>query len=129
VGDFARAIPLLAAYDIASGYAIRKAVTRGRVAQSAIYNALIALFFGVRIRDINCSMKIYARRVMPAVMPKSASAFIDAEMLIRAARAGYRIAQFPVTHHPRLSGLASGSRPSVIFGTIRDMIAFRLGLL
>jgi hypothetical protein len=60
---------------------------------------------------------------------KSASAFIDAEMLIKSHRHGYKIAQFPVTHYKRQKGIAGGSKLSLISGTIRDMIKFRLGLL
>jgi glycosyltransferase involved in cell wall biosynthesis len=115
--------------DIISGYARAKAVTMRRKLQSLVYNALVSLLFFVRIKDINCSMKIYKRSVLEQIPIKSTSAFIDAEMLIRARRKKFRIVQFPVTHYERLEGLASGSRLSVMVPTLVDMIKFRLGLL
>ena len=74
-------------------------------------------------------MKIYKRKVLDVIEIKSLSAFIDAEMLLRAYRKGFTIAQFPVTHFERTSGIAIGSKPSVIFDTFVDMLKFRLGLL
>lgn len=129
VTEFEPYLPLLADHDILSGFVRTKAVTPLRVVQSFVYNLLTQLLFGSRLRDINCSMKLYRRSVLDAIDIKSDSAFIDAEMLIRARRQGFRIAQFPVTHHPRLYGKAGGSRPSVIAATAFDMFKFRFGFL
>jgi len=115
--------------DVASGYVRAKAVSTFRKIQSDLFNSLITLLFFVRIRDINCSMKIYKREVLDSIEIKSLSAFIDAEMLLRAYRKGFVIAQFPVTHYERTSGIAIGSKPSVIIGTFTDMLKFRSGLL
>ena len=104
-------------------------MSRGRKIQSVVFNTFIGALFFVHIRDINCSMKIYKRKVLDAIQIKSTSAFIDAEMLIRARQAGFTIVQFPVTHFHRTEGLASGSKPTVIVDTFKDMLKFRLGLL
>ena len=129
VREFEPYLYLLKDADILSGYAIKKAVTLRRKFQSVIYNLLIQLLFWTNLRDINCSMKIYKRKVLGPIKIKSVSAFIDAEMLIRARRLDFKIMQFPVTHCQRDKGFASGSKTSVVGGTIKDMIKFRLGLL
>lgn len=129
IAEFEPYLPLLSRADILSGFVRKKAVTFMRVIQSVVYNALVFLLFGVRFRDINCSMKLYSRAVIDTIDIRSDSPFIDAEMLIRAKRAGFSIAQFPVTHYPRLHGVAHGSRPSVIAATAIDMLKFRFGLL
>ena len=129
VNEFEPYLDLLETNDVISGYAITKAVSLMRKLQSLIYNMSLLILFGIRIRDANCSMKIYKRHVLEHMDIRSTSAFIDGEMLIRARRAGYTIAQFPVHHLPRLQGTASGSKPTVIAGTIRDMLLFRFGLL
>ena len=116
-------------YDVLSGYVVKKAVTIRRVFQSFVFNFLVKVLFFTNLKDVNCSMKIYKRNVLDLLDIKSSSAFIDAEMLIKAKRLGFKIKQFPVTHYPRLEGLASGSSPKVILMTIKDMILFRLGLL
>ena len=127
--EFGPYLSLLETNDIISGYAITKAVSPRRKIQSMVYNILVFFLFGVWYRDANCSMKIYARRVLQAIEIKSTSAFIDAEMLIRARRKGFRVGQFPVHHMPRRAGVAHGSKFGVVAGTIRDMLLFRLGLL
>lgn len=115
--------------DVLSGYAVKKATTFRRKLQSVIFNSITCLLFGTRIKDINCSMKIYKKKVIDSMDIKSVSAFIDAEMLLKAKRLRFKIAQFPVTHYKRESGLASGSKASLIGGTIKDMVRFRLGIL
>ncbi len=129
VNEFAPALPLLKNVDIISGFAIKKAVNFRRKVQSQLFNGLIKILFGVNLRDINCSMKIYAKKTIDAMDIKSNSAFIDAEMLVRARKNGFSVAQFPVTHYERECGIASGSKFNVIADTIKDMLKFRLGLL
>ena len=115
--------------DVISGYVTEKSLSLGRKIQSSAYNLLIKILFFVNYRDINCAMKIYKRGVLKKISIKSSSCFIDAEMMIKSKKAGFKIAQFPVTHFPRTGGLASGSKVSVILDTIVDMLKFRLKLL
>ena len=128
VREFEPYLNLLSQADVLSGYVTKKAVTSRRKVQSWVYNTLIKILFFVNLRDVNCAMKIYSRQVLNAIEIKSASAFIDAEMLIKAKRLGFVLAQFPVTHYKRSHGLASGSRFSVIVGTVKDMLKFRFRL-
>lgn len=127
VREFEPYLHLLQTHDILSGYAKSKVITTRRKIQSFVYNLIIKLLFFVNIRDIDCAMKIYNRKVLDAINIKSSSAFIDAEMLIKARKEGFKIAQFPVTQYPRLSGPEGGSRFSVVVATIKDMIKFKLG--
>ena len=129
VAELAAGFDLLKDADIASGYVRTKAVSFYRKIQSILFNVLIDVLFFVHIRDINCSMKIYKRKALDMIEIHSKSAFIDAEMLLLAHKNGLVIKQFPVTHFERTVGVAIGSKPSVIMGTIVDMFKFRLGLL
>jgi len=129
VREFSPYLHLLRTADVLSGYVTQKAVSPRRKVQSLVYNGLIAALFFVRCRDIDCAMKIYSRKAIASMSLKSTSCFIDAEMIIKSTRAGLKVAQFPVTHFPRMEGLASGSKPAVIAATVRDMLKFRLGLL
>ncbi len=129
VAEFLPYLYLLNANDVISGYAITKAVSLRRRVQSVAYNVFLFLLFGIWYRDANCSMKVYTRQVLDAIDIRSVSAFIDGEMLIKAKRCCFRIAQFPVHHLPRKEGIAHGSTFAVIAGTIRDMLLFRAGLL
>jgi glycosyltransferase involved in cell wall biosynthesis len=131
VTDFESYLQLLERNDLIMGYASVKAASRRRAIQSFVFNALIAVIFFSWYRDINCSMKIIRRDAL-ARIPLCSSprgAFIDAELVLRARRLGLRIAQFPVTHYARKSGIASGSKPSLVWETVKDLLRLRLGLL
>lgn len=129
IREFEPYLPLLKTHDILSGYAKSKVITTRRKIQSFVYNLIIKLLFFVNIRDINCAMKIYNHKVLDAIKIKSSSAFIDAEMLVKASKKGFKIAQFPVTQYPRTSGPEGGSKFGIVWATTKEMILFKLGLL
>jgi glycosyltransferase involved in cell wall biosynthesis len=131
VFDFEPYLGLLEHSDVIAGYAVKKAVSPLRRFQSWAHDFLISILFLSRFTDINCSMKIFKRHVLDQIDIKSnpQGAFIDAELILKARRQGFKIKQFPVTHYERRNGLASGSKPSLILTTIQDMIKLRLGLL
>ncbi len=131
VRDFEPYLYLLRDHDVISGYAVKKAVSAFRKFQSWIHNALISVLFFTSFKDINCSMKIFKKEVLDSITIRSNpfGAFVDAELIIKAHQHGYSIAQFPVVHYARKSGIASGSKPYLVFNTIKDMIRLRLNLL
>ena len=102
--EFRKLIPYLDNYDVVIGYRLKRHDSVYRLAQSAIFNAIVTLFFGTKFRDINCSFKIYRKKVLDVMDIRSTSAFIDAEMLIKASNNGYRIVEVPVTHFKRQAG-------------------------
>jgi glycosyltransferase involved in cell wall biosynthesis len=131
IADFEPYLELIEKNDIVAGFARAKAVSRLREVQSFVFNALISLLFLTRFRDINCSMKLIRREVLAKIPLRSSpqGAFIDAELMIRASRAGFRIAQFPVVHYARKSGVASGSKPNLVWETFKDAFKLCFGLL
>jgi len=129
VREFLQYLHLLDTSDVLSGYVREKAVSLRRKVQSEVWNWLVRILFFVWCRDIDCAMKMYKRKVLETISIKSSSCFIDAEMIIKAKKAGFKVAQFPVTHFPRTEGLASGSKMSVIVPTIVEMIKYRFGAL
>jgi glycosyltransferase involved in cell wall biosynthesis len=124
-------LSLLEHADVISGYAIKKAVSPYRLFQSGLYNLLIKVLFFVNFRDINCSVKILKRRVLDDIKITSSpqGAFVDAELILKAKKKGFRIVQFPVTHYARKSGIASGTKPPLIWSTFKDMIKLRFNML
>jgi len=127
--EFNNLIPLLDDCDVVAGYVTKKEASKKRKLQSEIYNICILFLFGFYFRDINCSMKIFKRKVLDSIEIKSESAFIDAEIIIKAKRKKFKIKRIEVTHQPRIHGIAGGSKFKVIFSTIKEMIKFRLGIL
>ena len=69
---------------------------------------LVRVLFGVRIRDINFAFKLCRRRVLrPGRRCDSEGSFIDAELVIRAERLGYKVVQFGVDYFPRTRGVST----------------------
>lgn len=96
---------------------------------SFVYNRLVRLVFGLRVRDVNFSLKLFRRAVLEAGGLHSRGSFIDVELLAQAQRNGFRIAQMGVTYTPRTRGISTLSRPSVILGILHEMVLYRTGRL
>jgi len=112
--------------DIVSAYRFdRTGEGYVRVVYSAIYNSLVRWLFGVRLRDINFAFKLTRRQVFDKVTLESEGSFIDAELIVRAMRHGYKVVQFGVDYFPRTRGVSTLSSPAVIVKLLRDMFTLR----
>jgi len=126
--DVHRAIRLLRYYDadIVSAYRFdRTGEGYVRTVYSFFYNALVRVFFGLKMRDVNFAFKLCRRRIFDHVTLVSEGSFIDAELVIRASKYGYNIVQFGVDYFPRTRGVSTLSSPSVIVKILREMWQLR----
>jgi glycosyltransferase involved in cell wall biosynthesis len=115
--------------DIVSAYRFdRTGEGYVRVVYSAIYNLLVRCLFGVRVRDINFAFKLTRRRVLDKLTLESEGSFIDAELIVRAIRHGFKVVQFGVDYFPRTRGVSTLSSPAVIVKLLREMFALRRDL-
>lgn len=112
--------------DIVSAYRFdRTGEGYVRVVYSAIYNALVRVLFGIRMRDINFAFKLTRRRVLDRVQLASEGSFIDAELIVRATGYGFKVVQFGVDYFPRTRGVSTLSSPAVILKLLREMFTLR----
>lgn len=126
--ELPRAVRLMREYevDMVSAYRFdRTGEGYLRSVYTFVYNTLIRSLFGVKARDINFSFKLVHRRVIDAVPLKSEGSFIDAELVIRATRAGFELLQFGVDYFPRARGVSTLSSPGVILKILREMWTLR----
>ncbi|HSB10364.1 MAG TPA: glycosyltransferase family 2 protein [Blastocatellia bacterium] len=100
-------LPLTDQFDIVIASRKRKhyGLTRGIV--SGLFNFIPRVLFGVKTHDAG-AVKLVRREIIERFELVSRSPFSEAERLIRAERAGYRIASHPVDIAERLSGKARG---------------------
>lgn len=114
----------LAKYDFVIGLRVKRNDPWRRKMQSAVYNFMLRVLYGLKHKDVN-SIKLFKREILNHIQLQSSTAFVDAELCIRAEKAGYHIVEIPIEHLPRLSQGASGGKLSVIAQTFGDLLSMR----
>jgi glycosyltransferase involved in cell wall biosynthesis len=124
LGQLAAALPLMADHEAVLGYRRHRQDPVLRICTSAVFNRLTGLLLGMRVRDLNCSFKLFRREVLQSLHLESDDFFIDAELVARLHRAGARYTQVPVRHLPRTAGRSS-VRASDVPRTLRALVRMR----
>lgn len=122
--EMEKLIPLMAKFDIVSGYRLNRRDPIQRKLNAFCWGTLVNLLFGLGIRDVDCAFKIYPRRLFDEIEMHSTGALIDTEILARAQRCGYTIGQIGVHHYARTAGQQTGANFKVILRAFREL--FRL---
>jgi glycosyltransferase involved in cell wall biosynthesis len=126
--DLKKAYRLMRYYeaDIVSAFRFdRTSEGLRRLIYSWIYNALIKIVFGLRVKDVNFACKLIRKRVVDHLDLKSEGSFIDAELLGKADYAGFRIIQFGTNYFHRSRGVSTLSSWSVIIKILKEMFSLR----
>ncbi len=110
--------------DIVSCYRLNRQDNLVRRINAWCWTKLVCLLFGMKIRDIDCAFKLYKREIFDNIKLVSTGALIDAEILARAIRKGYRVVQQGVHHYPRTAGAQTGANLRVILRAFKEL--FRL---
>ncbi len=116
-------LPLLDTCDIVSAYRLNRHDPLIRKINAFGWTVLVNFVLGMRLRDIDCAFKIFPRRLFDDIEMKSKGALIDAEVLARATRLGYRIGQIGVHHFPRTAGSQTGANLRVILRAFKELAA------
>jgi len=112
--------------DVVVGFRIKRADPFVRTLYARAYRLANRIFFGLRVRDVDCAAKLFRRVALEGIRVESGGAFFSAEMIIKLRTAGRSIVEVGVPHHPRTAGSATGARPQVILRAVRDFWLLRL---
>jgi glycosyltransferase involved in cell wall biosynthesis len=131
VADLARLTARLAEPDrpdVVAGYRIKRADPLIRTIYAKAYRLANRIFFGLRVRDVDCACKLFQREALEGISVESGGAFFSAELLIKLRASGRSVVEVGVPHHARTAGSPTGARPSVIGRAVKDFWSLRLRL-
>lgn len=120
LAELERFLPLMARYDLVTGFRIRRDDPALRLAVSWLYNRLVNVLFQLKVRDVNCAFKLFRRETLEATTLECDNFFASTELLAKARRANFRIAEQGVRHYPRLAGRTT-VRPGDVPRTWREV--------
>lgn len=127
--ELLKLLPYEKTADIILGWRTNRHDSGSRQRQSYVYNTLIQLLFRTHTHDVN-TVRFMKTRIMKSVTLHATSAFTDAELIIRAQKANFRIKEVPIGHRQRHDGgTGGGGKLQVILPTIWEMILLKLGFL
>ncbi len=105
VGEIMKLIPLMTeGIDVVNGYKIKRSDSLRRIVLGAIYKFMARRMFGLPIRDVDCDFRLLRRQAIQSIELTSTSGVVCTEMVYKLHAAGYRFAETPVHHYPRLHG-------------------------
>jgi glycosyltransferase involved in cell wall biosynthesis len=114
--------------EVVVGYRIRRADPLLRTVYARLYRLANRIWFGLRVRDVDCACKVFRRSALRGLAVESGGAFFSAELLIKLQASGHAIAEVGVPHYPRVAGRPTGAKPSVILRAARDFWSLRIRL-
>jgi len=125
LNELKKFVALLPYTDIVVGYRKHKQYSLYRKFTSLCYNYLLKLVFDIHYWDIDCAFKLFKTELFRKIKIDSVDAFIDAEIMLKANLLDYNVTEVGVMHLPRVDGISTGARPSVIIGTIKEVFTYR----
>lgn len=105
---------------VVTGYRKKKSDTFFRVAANRGLNGMISVFFGARLKDINCAFRMFKGDVLRSVNIESRGYQAPSEIMIKLMNMGVGVEEVGVSHYARSGGL-SKLRP---FKTMAQMSMF-----
>ncbi|MEZ7890297.1 MAG: glycosyltransferase family 2 protein [Candidatus Wallbacteria bacterium] len=125
LNDIKLALPMIEEADMVIGYRLMRTESLRRKFQSKIYNWLIRLMFGLKVKDVNFAFKLFKREIIQKITLQSEGSFIDAELLIEAKRLGYKIKEIGLMYYPRAAGVSTLSGLDIIIKILKEMFAYK----
>lgn len=74
--------------DVVVGYRIQRADPLVRTVYARLYRLANRIFFGLRVRDVDCACKLFRRDALTGLRVESGGAFFSAELLIKLRESG-----------------------------------------
>ncbi len=109
--------------DMVIGYYLGRKVSKMRKLNSFVWQTIVNILFGLKVKDIDCGFKLISKKVVDKIarLESERGAFISSEFLIKAKKKGFKIVEIGVNHYPRKQGEATGAKLNVIIRSFIDL--------
>ena len=109
--------------DLVIGYYIGRKVSLFTIVTSKIWEIIVFILFGMKVKDTDCGFKFISKKVIDTIdkLESERGAFISSEILIKARKKGFKITQIGVRHYPRIKGKGTGRNIKVILKSFLDL--------
>lgn len=73
------------------------------------------ILFGLKVKDVDCGFKLFKKEVVEKIGKLvTESAITETEFVVRCQKAGFKIIEVGVDHHPRFDGVQTGGKLKVV---------------
>jgi glycosyltransferase involved in cell wall biosynthesis len=90
--------------DVVNGYKTIRRDPWYRQVLGRAYHWTVRIFFGFRLRDVDCDFRLFRRSILETVRLTSTSGTLGLEIVKRFQDAGFRFVEVPVSHYYRSYG-------------------------
>jgi hypothetical protein len=98
--DLGRLLEVIDKVDLVSGYRVWQSPRGRHFWRQHAYRGLLRLLFGLRLMDVNCSLKLFRRSIFARLPIQSEGPFVHAEILAKANFLGCMMTEVPVRYEP-----------------------------
>jgi glycosyltransferase involved in cell wall biosynthesis len=108
--------------DLVNGFKIHRADPWFRVWIGECYRRTMRRVFRLSVRDVDCDFRLFRRHIFNRIVLESRSGVICVEMAKKFDIAGFRMAEVPVSHYPRLNGRSEFFRVRHLAHTFKGLV-------
>ena len=108
--------------DLVNGYKVKRADAWYRILIGGFYRRAMRFAFRLSIRDVDCDFRLFRRHIFETISLESRSGVICVEMAKKFEQAGFRMAEIPVSHYPRMHGRSEFFRLRHLVYTFRGLL-------
>lgn len=125
--DFWEMYKIINDYDMVIGWKKHRKDSWFRLLTTKIFNKIINIFFNIKLHDSNCGFRLIKKDLVNFLLTQEwkLDHCISAELTIKAASAGYKLTEIPITHYSRLFGDSRGlpikKLPQIVFHIIKTV--------
>ncbi len=108
--------------DLVIGYRRARAEGAARSLPSRAWARLMSMLLQISPQDLDCGFKLFKTDFVNSLNLQSDGAFISAEILAKASRAGAQMREVPLDHHRRRAGQSTGLNVFVVTRAFVELI-------